>query len=157
LNAFLVILFRWLHIVPAAIAIGGLFVMRFVLPVGLAQIDPEQAKTVFLKCRRVFKISIHASILFLLISGAYNAWSNWGKYHEGIPVSHAFFGLHLLLGLTAIVISLIILAPKDPPASHRSWAAVNFVILLAAVAAAGCLKWKRDHTPAAATPATARP
>src|SRR5438067_13037620 len=131
--------------------------MRFVLPVGLAQLQPDQAKAVFLKCRRVFKISIHASILFLLISGAYNAWANWGRYHEGIPLSHAFFGTHLLLGLMAIVLSLVILAPKDPPPSHRNWAAVNFVILLAAVAAAGCLKWKRDHTPSAAGPPTSRP
>src|SRR4051812_16412551 len=125
MNPILVVLFRWLHIVPAAIAIGGLFVMRFVLPVGLALLPPEQAKPVFLKCRRVFKISIHASILFLLVSGVYNSWANWGKYHETIPRSHAFFGTHVLLGVIAIVLALVTLAPKDPPPTHRRWATVN--------------------------------
>lgn len=156
MNAFLVLLFRWLHIVPAAVAIGGLFVMRFVLPAGLKLIEPEAARVVFLRCRRVFKICVHASIFFLLVSGVYNSWSNWGTYHRAIPLSHAWFGMHLLLAVTAIVISLVILAPKEPPASHGTWAGVTFAVLLLAVAAAGCLKWVRDHTPPASQATQAR-
>jgi uncharacterized membrane protein len=146
--AFLTVLFRWLHIIPACLAIGGAVFMRLVLPVGLAALDdPQQRQAVFLRCRRVFKMLIHTCILLLLISGSYNAWRNWAAYHEAIPLSHAFFGLHVILALMVFGISIAVLMGKEPPASHRKLMAVNLVLLALLVAAGSTLKWVRDNTP----------
>ena len=151
MDAFLGILFRWLHIIPACLAVGGVFFMRIVLPAGLAVMtDAEQKKAVFLRCRRVFKMVIHSSILLFLISGTYNAIANWPKYHVTIPLSHALFGSHVLLALVVFTIALFVLAGKEPPASHRQLMMVNLVLLFIVVATAGGLKWVRDHAPAAA-------
>ena len=152
MNEFLGILFRWLHIIPACLTIGGLFFLRFILPVGLSVLPPDQEKAVFLRCRRVFKFVVHPSILLFLISGAFNAMKNWSIYHQAIPMSHALFGLHVLMALVFFAIALIMLAGKEPPAMHKQWMMVNFVLLLLAVAAASSLKWVRDHTASGATP-----
>lgn len=151
MTEFLGILFRWLHIIPACLSIGGVFFMRIILPVGLTVLPPDQQKAVFLRCRRVFKFVIHPSILLFLISGVYNSMANWGAYHRAIPTSHAFFGLHVLLAVVVFVISLILLAGKEPPVMHKQWMTVNLAVLMFVVAAAGALKWVRDHAPPAPT------
>lgn len=150
MSMFWSVLFRWLHIVPACLAIGGVFFMRVVLPAGLSGLEPEQRQATLLRCRRVFKIIIHTCILLLIISGTYNAIGNWGKYRVTVPTSHAFFGLHVILALAVFVISIMLLLGKEPPPSHRKWMTVNLVLLALLVAASGSLKWVRDHAPAAA-------
>ncbi len=149
MNAFLGILFRWLHIIPACLSIGGVFFMRIILPVGLTVLPPDQQKAVFLRCRRVFKFVIHPSILLFLISGTYNAMANWNAYHRAVPASHAFFGLHVLLAVIVFTIALILLAGKEPPVMHKKWMTVNLALLMFVVAAGSTLKWVRDHTPPA--------
>jgi uncharacterized membrane protein len=153
-DAILVILSRWLHLVAACAALGGTIVMRLVLPVGLGVIsDPELRKAVFLRCRRVFKMVIHTAILIFLVTGSYNAWLNWGGYHRAVPMSHAVFGLHVLLALIVFGIALWVLTGKEPPKAHASAMLVNFVLLLLVVAAGSSLKYVREHPPAA-RPAT---
>jgi uncharacterized membrane protein len=146
MNAFLGVLFRWLHIVPAAIVIGGVFVMRVVLPIGLMALDnPEQRHAVFLRCRRVFKMTMHTCILLLLISGLYNTWSNWDAYKVTVPWSHAFGDPHVILGVTVMVLAIVALAGKEPPKSHKTLMAVNLALLMFVVLAAGLTKWVREH------------
>ena len=153
--AFLTVLFRWLHIIPACLAIGGAVFMRLVLPVGLAALDdPQQRQAVFLRCRRVFKMVIHTCILLLVISGSYNAWNNWHWYDNAIPKSHIAFGLHFILALLVFGISIVVLMGKEPPASHRKLMAVNLILLALVVAAGSSLKWVRDNTPKPSATAT---
>jgi uncharacterized membrane protein len=161
--AVLAIFSRYLHVVAAALVIGGLFFMRVILPLGLAQADADSRQAVFLRCRRVFKMVIHTCILLLLLSGAYNTYLNWNDYKLDRPLMHGLWGPHMLLGLTAMVIALILLAPKEPPRWHKTGAMINLVILLAAVLLASTLKSVREHairdklpqptTPAATVPA----
>jgi uncharacterized membrane protein len=119
--------------------------MRAILPAGLSVLPPEQQKPVFLRCRRVFKFVIHSSILLFLISGTYNAIMNWKIYGQAVPMSHALFGTHVLLAVVVFTISLVLLAGKEPPPSHKKWMTVNLVLLILVVAAASSLKWVRDY------------
>ena len=64
-----------------------------------------------------------------------------------------FFGLHVLLAIAVFTISLILLAGKEPPLTHKKWMTVNLVLLMFVVAAASTLKWVRDHAPATAAQA----
>jgi uncharacterized membrane protein len=142
--AVLVILSRWLHVMAAVLAIGGTFFMRVILPLGLAQADAASRDAVFLRCRRAFKMVIHICVLLLLLTGAFNTWRNWGDYRLDRPLMHALWGPHMLLGVTAMVIALLLLAPKQPPKWHRTGAAINLIILFVAVLLASTLKYVRD-------------
>src|ERR1700677_1110867 len=99
MHAILVVLFRWVHVFTAAVAIGGGFFMRILLPTGLSQLEPEQQKAVFLKLRRLCKMVTHTSILLLLISGIYNTLGNWPIYMQIPAQAHPLWGMHVLLGL----------------------------------------------------------
>ncbi|HEY7119168.1 MAG TPA: hypothetical protein VH475_21440 [Tepidisphaeraceae bacterium] len=139
----LVILSRYLHIIAAALVIGSLFFMRVILPLGLAQADAASREPVFLRCRRVFKMLIHTCILLLLLTGAFNTWRAWDDYKIHRHVMH-LWGPHMFLGVAAMVIALLLLAPKEPPRWHRSGAAINLLILFLAVLCASSLKYVRD-------------
>lgn len=149
------IFFRWLHIVTACVAVGGLFFMRLVLPMGLRSLDAVVRDEIYLRFRRVFKIVIHSCILLFLISGIYNAWANWPAYKLGVPLTHALFGLHLLLALLVFLVALFVLAGKKPPRTGATWMMINLLLALLTVAAASSLKWARErglrqsHTPTA--------
>jgi uncharacterized membrane protein len=142
------VLFRWLHVIAACLAIGGAFFIRVILPIGLGPLDAEQREGVFLRCRRAYKLVVHPCILALLVSGAYNAWKNWPKYsHDpNKAVMHGLFGTHLLLGFIVIGVSLWLLAGREPVRTHRGWMRVNLLLMFLTVAAASSLKWVRDYS-----------
>jgi uncharacterized membrane protein len=139
-----IILSRWVHVVSACLAIGGVFFMRFIFSRGLALLDLESSERLLRQTRRSFKMLIHTAILLLLISGIYNTYLAWDKYKLDEAVLHALWGTHILLATLAFTISLYVLAGAAPPRSHRKLMAVNFVILLLVVAAASTLKLARE-------------
>jgi uncharacterized membrane protein len=138
------IFFRWLHVITARLAVGGIFFMVVVLPVGLHSLDGVVRDEVGLRFRRVFKIVIHACILLFLISGIYNAIANWPAYKAGVPMTHALLGVHVLLALIVFAIALVMLAGRSPRRGARGWMGFNLVLLFLVVAAASSLKWARE-------------
>jgi uncharacterized membrane protein len=136
---------RWIHIICAALIIGGVFFMRIVVPYGLAVLPADAREQAFLRMRRIFKIVVHSGIALLLLSGSYNTWVNLPTYHAAGPLSHSLLGVHILLALTAFTIALVLLAGPRPPVSHRKWLAVNLVVLALLVAAASSLKTVRER------------
>jgi uncharacterized membrane protein len=140
-----VILSRWLHVISACLAIGGVFFIRFIVPRGLMLLDETLRQQVLLAVRRNFKMVVHTVILLLLITGIYNTWLAWDKYQLDKAVLHALWGTHILLAGLAITIALYVLAGPEPPRSYRKLMAFNFAILLLAVAAASSLKWARER------------
>src|SRR5437763_102636 len=143
--AVLLILSRWLHVIAATLAIGGTFFIRVILPLGLAQADAASRDAVFLRCRRAFKMVIHTCVLLLLLTGAFNAWRIWDDYKLDKPLMPALWGMHVLLGVTALVIALLLLGPKEPPAWRRTGAMVNLIILFITVLLASTLKYAHDR------------
>ena len=121
----LIVILRWLHIIPAAIAIGGTIFIRFVLPAATGPLPDDQAREVFLRPRRVFKIMLHASILFLIVSGV--IWHT-----------------HMFLAVIVFVISFWSLAGKEPPALQRTAATANVILLLVLIAVSSTLSYVRQ-------------
>ncbi len=147
MQATLDIIFRWMHIMAACLAVGGAFFMRFLLPIGMRELDPETRESVFLRTRRAFKFVVHPAILAFLVSGIYNTLRVWPRYREHRGLAHGLFGAHLLLALAVITISLILLAGREPRRSHRGLLKLNVVLMVLAIAAASSLKWVRDSRP----------
>jgi uncharacterized membrane protein len=143
-SAVIAILFRWLHVVAAALAIGGVFFVRVILPVGLRTLDETSRTQVMLACRRVFKMVIHTCILLLLVSGIYNSIRLFPQYRVNPPLLHGLWGGHILLGLCVFGISLWLLSGKQPPASAPGFMTLNLVLLLILVAVASSLKTARE-------------
>jgi len=151
--AIVVVMLRWMHIVAAALVIGGLFFMQVILPAGLSLLAPEQREAVFLRCRRGFKMTVHPAILLILVSGVYNSIGNFPAYKANPALLHGLWGMHMLLGAIAIGISIWLLAGRTGPAKARQWAMLNLLILLVLVGVASTLKWAREGAtrPAAMT------
>ena len=143
--AVLDILFRYVHIVAACLAVGGAFFIRFILPVGSRDLDPESKEFVFLRSRRAFKMVVHSAILAFLVSGTYNAIRLWPQYGVNHWLLHPLWGAHLLLGLTVFAISITLLRGVEPPRRHRGWMKANVILMLLAILAAGTLKWARER------------
>jgi uncharacterized membrane protein len=144
MNPVLIVILRWLHIIPAAIAIGGLIFMRFVLPPAIRPLPEDQSHEVFLRARRIFKIMIHASILFLIISGVINSIRFYPQYVQHRPLAIALWHTHMFLAVVVFVISFWSLAGKAPPASHRAAAMVTVILLLLLVAISSSLQYVRQ-------------
>src|SRR5688572_33026509 len=125
MDEFLGVLSRWFHVVTACIALGGVFFMRIVLPIGLRTLDPDAQKQTFLRCRRVFKMVIHTAILLFLLTGTYNAIRTWPQYDAIKGLGHALFGMHVLLALIVFGIALYVTIGDEPPKSHRGLMALN--------------------------------
>jgi len=145
-EAVVVIVSRWLHIVAACMALGGLFFMRVLVPIGISSLDPETRHATFLRLRRVFKMVIHSAILIFLITGIYNSTLNWQAYSRNREVMHALWGAHVIMALVVFSIALYVLAGKEPPVAHRRYMAMNLVLMLLLIGAASTLKWVREHT-----------
>jgi uncharacterized membrane protein len=142
-----VILVRWVHVVCAALLIGGTFFLAFLMPRWSGGAEAGGAADAwFLRTRRSFKITTHACILFLLLSGAYNAYGNWHAYTLNPAQAHSLFGSHVLLALIAMALLLVTFARRQPGPKERTWLRATVIILFLAVLIASSLKYVRDHT-----------
>lgn len=139
-----VILLRWIHVLCAALVIGGTFLMAFLLP--WPKMDEATDITApYLRGRRGFKRLVHVCALLLLISGIYNAYGNWGLYKLNRPLAHGLFGPHLLFGLLALAVLIVVLAHRAVRATERTWFRISVLLLFLAVLMASSLKYVRDH------------
>ena len=140
------IFFRWLHLVAACGLVGSVFFFALLLPRGLRGLDAEAAEAVTLRCRRGFKMTVHVSLLLFLISGTYNAIKNWPIYTLKPGIMHGLFGMHILLGLGAITLLMIMLAGREARRARNGWTRWALAALLLGIAAASTLKSAREWT-----------
>jgi uncharacterized membrane protein len=152
-DAIIVTFFRWLHVISACIAVGGVFFMRVIVPIGLGAIDATDARhATLLRLRRAFKMVVHTCILLLLASGIFNTMRNWSVYTRQPGLMHGLWGMHVILALVVFGIALYVLMGKEPPANHRKLMATNVVLMMVLVAFASSLKWAREHAPPPSAP-----
>jgi len=141
------VLMRYIHIVSAVLAVGGAFLMLVGVPAGLGLIDdPAKREEALLRIRRAFKMTVHPAILGLLVSGVYNTIRAWPTYKLNMGRHHMFWGPHLLLGLTVIVISLWLLAGRSLRNNHRKWLKINVALMLITILLASALRSTRLAT-----------
>jgi uncharacterized membrane protein len=105
---YLGILFRWLHIVPAIVAVGGTIFMRMALVPAAAGL-PDAARPAFHEAvRSHWARWVHAAILFLLVSGFYNFFTLNARYKLPLPAYHILFSVKLLLALAIFAIASLL-------------------------------------------------
>jgi uncharacterized membrane protein len=138
---------RWVHVVCAGLLIGGTFFIAFLMPGRRSETEASATDDPggFLRTRRAFKITTHACILFLLLSGIYNAYGNWQAYKLNPAFSHSLFGSHLLLALIVFTLLLVLFARRQPRTSERGWLRLTVLLLFLTALIASSLKYVRDH------------
>ena len=157
MTPFLVVFFRWLHIATACVAVGGVFFLRIVIPIALRSLDEQSARTMLQRCLRVFKMIVHTAVLFLLVSGTYNAWRNWAVYSSmGKGLGHSLFGMHLLLALIVFGILLWLMVGREPRPTVLRWLAISLALMFLTIAAGSVLKYAREVHAAQILPVQSR-
>jgi uncharacterized membrane protein len=141
----LVVVSRWLHVICAIVAVGGAVFMRVVVPAGLAEADAASRDSVLRSMRRKFKVIVHAAVTLLILTGIFNSVRNFEDYNLKRGLMHALWGMHMLVGVIVIGMSIYLLAKPEPPRNHRALLTVNVVLMLLLVGLASTLKVVRDR------------
>jgi uncharacterized membrane protein len=120
---------QWLHILAAALAVGGVFFLRFVLCPSLKSLPAEPQ--VLSPVARRFKMVVHSSIAVLILTGVYRLIQTlplvreWKSYH-------AVLGIKLLLALALFTIAIALTLPGSQPnyfqRNRDRWLSFNFIL-----------------------------
>ncbi len=154
------LLFRWMHILPAIIAVGGSIFMRMaLLPAVTALPDSERPKF-HEAVRSRWSKWVAGAILFLLVSGFYN-YFYYTRTYTLPPVYHMLFGIKFLLALGVFALASI-LSGRSALAQRlrqnpRPWLNLNVSLAVLVVLISGMMRTmdhgpkKADRPPAQAT------
>lgn len=136
-NAILILAFRWLHILPAAILVGGTIFLR------CAYQPSEQSSEENEKVRRRWSKLVMLSAGLLLLSGLFNTLSIF-KSFELPSYYHALWGTKFLLALGVFFISSVLSGRSELATKVRQketlWLNVNVFLAVAVVMLGGAMK-----------------
>jgi hypothetical protein len=148
---------RYLHIVCAALIVGGTLFYEMVVPVAVGDMPEGQQLAVMGRSRWVFRWIVWVSCVLLVVTGIASAVRHWPAYSESPadeptitvidtpPVSatqpatvtatfklHSgwWFVAHASTGFIAVLIAVSLTLGGTPPARPVQWMRLNLVILL---------------------------
>jgi uncharacterized membrane protein len=122
------VLVRWLHIVSAALLVGGLAYARAVAVPALETLPDDERGEAWRRLAWRFRLVAHAAIAGLLVSGVYNFMINPGH----TQFYNVLFGVKMLLAAVAFAASLLAVKESKPISMTSAVIAGFLVILLAA-------------------------
>ena len=129
---------RWLHVVSAALLVGGTLFYEFVVPVAIEDEKDEHQLGILGRARWVFRKVVYLSTIFLILSGIANTYSSWCMYKGMEPHSpRPFWVLHVGLGIIGITIALRLTIGGKIPRNPLLWMRINFVLLMVVILLAG--------------------
>ena len=135
------LLFRWLHIIPMAVLVGGTIFMRLALVPASNETDgvAEFREAV----RRRWAKWVGISVLFLLVSGLYNAVTKIMAF-ELPPTYHMLVMVKLVLGFVVFFIAARLSGRSEKAQKFREqemkWLNILCVIMLVLILVAGYMK-----------------
>lgn len=137
------LVFRWLHILPATVVVGGtLFMVRALLPA--TDVLPEdQRERLSQALRSKWAKMLHASMALLIVSGLYNV-ATITKANELPGYYHPLFGVKFLLALVIFYVA-IMLSGRSGTAQRmqrnvRFWLSLNAGLIVVLVLISGVLR-----------------
>jgi hypothetical protein len=148
---------RYLHIVCAALIVGGTLFYEMVVPVAVEDMPPGQQLAVMGRSRWVFRWVVWVSCFLLVVTGVASAVRHWNTYAEGSQTEEAtvtvvdapatatqpavptakfklrsgwWFVAHASTGFMAVIIAMGLTMGGTPPARPVQWMRMNLVILM---------------------------
>ena len=107
---------RWLHILAAAVAVGGLIYARLIVSPSLGILDADQRARILSQLSARFRPIVVAVIVILVATGSYNLLS---ILQEGVVTAyHMAFGIKFLLALHIFGMLFLVSAPPSGDAAR---------------------------------------
>ena len=147
-SQFLGLFFRWLHIIPMAVLVGGTIFMRLALVPASNETDgvAEFREAV----RRRWAKWVGISVLFLLVSGLYNAVTKIMAF-ELPPTYHMLVMVKLVLGFVVFFIAARLSGRSEKAQKFREqemkWLNILCTIMLVLILVAGYMKLLATGSP----------
>jgi uncharacterized membrane protein len=137
------LLFRWMHILPAIIAVGGSIFMRAALLPAVTGLSDSERPKFHEAVRSRWSKWVAGAILFLLVSGFYNFFYNTRTYKLP-PVYQMLFGVKFLLALGVFALASI-LSGRSGLAQRlrqtpRPWLNLNVTMAVLVVLISGAMR-----------------
>ncbi len=151
------LIFRWLHIGPAIVLVGGTAFMLFILlPAAKELPDVEHAKLRAAVLKR-WKRFVHGGVALFLISGFYNYIAVQAPLHRGDGLYHALMGMKMLMAMGVFALAEIMVGRSKLADKLRQNASkfltINLTLAVAILLLSGFLKTRGIPEPA--NPSTA--
>ena len=142
------IFMQWLHISSVTIAVGGMFLLRFIACPAMTQVfakDENARKIMVQAIIQRFKLIVHGSVALLLASGGYLLWRAWPLVINKQMVAYRHtLELKILLALFVFFVSIRLTATKPEPnffqRKRDCWLTVNFILALIVIGLAAFLR-----------------
>jgi uncharacterized membrane protein len=137
------LLFRWLHIIPALMLVGGAAFMRISLAPALDKQSAEVQQSLLTTWRPAWAKVVMISSALLLVSGLFNAVRYIINY-ELPSTYHSMVALKLLLALVVFWLSAVLTGRSGTAEKFRGkmkfWLNVNLAFALLVVMLGGYMK-----------------
>lgn len=147
---FVAVLFRWLHILPAIVAVGGTIFMRFAILPAVGEISESQRAAFQEAVRSRWSKWIMGAITLLLISGFYNFFTLNARYQ--LPKQYQMlFGIKFLLALAIFALASL-LSGRTPVAQKmranaRTWLNLNITLAVVLICISGVMRSMTMNSP----------
>lgn len=99
------LIFRWLHIGPAIVLVGGAFFMLFVLHPAISVLAEDQRTQLRAAIIKRWKFVVHIGVLLFIISGLYNYLVVQRPLHHKDALYHMLMGVKMLLAIAVFFIA----------------------------------------------------
>ncbi len=141
------LIFRWAHILAALTLFGGVTFLRFAVVPTFQKAAP--AEIVFESIRAAWSKMVMLSVLFLLVSGLYNAYLKAVTYQLDM-IYLTLLSLKMILALVVFFLVSVLSGRSERAVSFRSgtgWYDVTFITMLLLVGIAGFMKVQSTDAP----------
>ena len=110
----ILVLIRWMHILPVIIMLGGSYFFRFVLlPTGNSALDPGLFKSFKVQVIRKWRMMIMLCMALILISGFLYYFMVGRAEHDGEALYHALFGIKFILAMVVFTLISMVYGSKQ--------------------------------------------
>jgi uncharacterized membrane protein len=139
------IVFRWMHLLAAITAVGGVLFMRLALVPALKQLDDEASSRLREALRSNWSKMVFGAIFFLLVSGIYNFIMTLKSFDGTAPrFYHMLFGFKFLLALGVFFIGSALAGHSKATQKIRDntvfYLTINAVLAVTVVCLSGVLR-----------------
>ncbi len=143
---------RWIHILAAAILVGGTFFLRFAMGTSWASASAGDRSNQLALWRTGWARLVMMTSGLLLLTGLFNAVRNIIRYEFDVPY-HGLVAVKLLLALPVFWISAVIAGRSGTAERFREkllfWLNVNILLSLLMIGVAGYMRFaQRTPKPA---------
>jgi uncharacterized membrane protein len=144
------LIFRWLHIGPAIVMVGGAFFMLFVLHPAISVLADDQRAQLRALIIKRWKLVVRTCVILFLVSGFYNYWVVQRPLHKGDGLYHGLMGLKMLLAIAIFFIAELMTGRTKLAEKVRQqmpkFLGINLSMALVIVLISGFLKTRGPYT-----------